>query len=1317
MAESTKLFTVKILFDAKQITQKKLEGYARGILHEQLASVHMEIGIAVGGNLLLTLRGSLELVDACHREVTKTLIRQLGFSHYKLIDEAGDEIRIQAYPILAKIEQELRTFVNQSILEILGFEWWKTLGESEIPGVAREGLSERDADHPLELATFDDLIKIVTAEVVEWDENRTLTQSDLVQLLAECESLKELREKLEAKSKGFSFWDNVFAEYFDDEQKWVELKQDLKFIIFVRNKVMHHRPTFYRELITLREKSAKISQILLTAKSQLSPPRRAVVRQSIKDLREIYATMMQKASEENTYHRLLYGLHEAPDVNYVFQLLEEIYDLRDSEVLSEREAYDLQATAYGTLQHLTENDSNRAESIILESLLPQAIIADQSLAIPLSRHRECLDNWINQYEGQIRIELRDKILVQLKEYLETSDPRGVCWTISRIGYRSEEILNALWDWVRKDEGEIGDIALFTIISLGVPSNHRVNIQTELHSRIVNHFSHSLVSCLVWFADPASLNFVYEHWLMSGQYELESLDLSLVFAVFRDILNLNNDNHTLHDQTWNSLVKLAENDPEQFSDRIHKRDLATACNSPVVISSIFAWMMNYLESKENAIRWRYIAYSTLESLIKTRQLEGWKEAKKIPGILELLQQDACRNTGSDHRMSTVEDDEKKAAWGMLFRAGFSEAFNLFDDAVVHETSRFMQQHIMELLACFKIEPLPEMAKHWIIERYDDPLPNGDSREFVKRMAAVRLARSAATKEAFETLLNFGFTLKEQVLRQSSEALIEVAEFLAANGDKEVESKLIEVILNREHIHQSEAAAFALQYVVLLDGSSLSKQISQVLPLLFDEDRKEFERGTLLSSLGRLSDWQIPDELMPAIEEWAVQPMRWLGGGSLEVLIRQDILHQRPDLLTKSLGLIQVNGKWDIDSDTELSDWAPYFIGFLYQKHPESYLPAVLSLLKTSTWLPVQIIGWLLDIYGSDRELLPPEIAEAIILRIQEKQSSTYSEPEIFKVLARLAPEALVNEDWEVIWNNWLHRSRAALADTLGNLSLSYQHQEKAIKQLRSLIFDSHYAVRRSAYRGLARQSPISLYTDCLSWTNLKKPEENPMELRKRAAEAFGWLDTSNDQISAEDLENLYQVLQTDPEKIVRETISRSIEERRQRLWAEQYLHVVMSVQASPNEEVMNAWCYAEALAQIGDDGCIEALRNHLQNDLPPHIRYWIDRLIKTLDKNWRKITEKWPEPWFAWDGLIEQGKGKAIISENEIIAIEYSIWHQRASQPLEANSWGGAMWPIPFWQAQNVQTIELETGASGKIHVSDILNERVIFSGNGGYPSS
>ena len=150
--------------------------------------------------------------------------------------------------------------------------------------------------------------------------------------------------------------------------------------------------------------------------------------------------------------------------------------------------------------------------------------------------------------------------------------------------------------------------------------------------------------------------------------------------------------------------------------------------------------------------------------------------------------------------------------------------------------------------------------------------------------------------------------------------------------------------------------------------------------------------------------------------------------------------------------------------------------------------------------------------------------------------------------------------------------------------------------------------------------------------------------------------------------------------------------------------------------MGAWRYAEALSRVGDDASIEALREHLiENSLSPNVRYWIQRVIKTLEKNWRKITKKWPEPWLAWDGSIAQGQGKAYISEDEFIEIEYSIWNQRAAQPTDRHSWVGSMWPIPFGQAKKVQRIELENGTKGRILATEISNEHVVFLGTGSYP--
>jgi hypothetical protein len=160
-----------------------------------------------------------------------------------------------------------------------------------------------------------------------------------------------------------------------------------------------------------------------------------------------------------------------------------------------------------------------------------------------------------------------------------------------------------------------------------------------------------------------------------------------------------------------------------------------------------------------------------------------------------------------------------------------------------------------------------------------------------------------------------------------------------------------------------------------------------------------------------------------------------------------------------------------------------------------------------------------------------------------------------------------------------------------------------------------------------------------------------------------------------------------------------------------------VEGKSNEEIMNVWCYAEALAKVGDDACIEILKKHLQKNLPPNVRYWINRLIKSMKTNWRKVTDKWPDPWFAWDGIIEQGQGKAIVSENEIIDIEYSVWQQRASRPSDTSKWGGAMWPVPYFQADKIKMIELENGSQGEIQSTNISNERIIFSGQGYYPGA
>lgn len=200
------------------------------------------------------------------------------------------------------------------------------------------------------------------------------------------------------------------------------------------------------------------------------------------------------------------------------------------------------------------------------------------------------------------------------------------------------------------------------------------------------------------------------------------------------------------------------------------------------------------------------------------------------------------------------------------------------------------------------------------------------------------------------------------------------------------------------------------------------------------------------------------------------------------------------------------------------------------------------------------------------------------------------------------------------------------------------------------------------------------------------------------------DLQADQERLQDaFEKLHQELVTDPEKSVREAARRAWEERRGRSWANQHLSVVLEVEGNTNKEILRSWCYGDALTRVGDDACIRVLREHVsQNSHPPNVGYWLRRILEQMKENWRKTTQDWPEPWFAWEGTINEGQGQLIASEDEAFEINYSIWAQPWSAPSDPprSTWGGAMWPLPFHALQDVEeaTIELDDGSQGRLFI-------------------
>ena len=1021
-------------------------------------------------------------------------------------------------------------------------------------------------------------------------------------------------------------------------------------------------------------------------------------------------------SDQEIYNRLSKKFFHSAEPEEILLGLVHLNDLHQLGELSTKDKFELSVYAFQTLQELTDDDPNMGESLILDHLLPLCIVNYTEAIISIHRLRECLIGWLNQYPEQVWISLREKVLERLYASLESEDTRAICLTISQIGYRTDKSVAILWNLIKDNDDEIGDTALSTLTLLGIPTNKREIITSELHKRVISRHNRSLAGTLARLADPKSVEVICDYWLNPDIQELDNMEASLVVSVVRDIIDFNYKDHNLQDKTWELLSGLVEEDPDKYSMIFYLGDIARKCNSKLVVPTMIEWLAQETEGKKNPSHRRYLLGLRLEDSVRPRQLEGLRKLTNKTAI-ELLHQDACQDTGFDGFASTRESGEKKQAWETALRLGHLGAIDWFDEAVEHETGKFVQDTIMKLIACFRIEPLPKIVVNWITERFDGT--SNDGRELSRRMAAVRVARSTASREAFDALMNFGFTYEGTTLRQIVVALSEVALHLVSQGDDSVANELVEAIISRTQNvkHQREAAAFALVYIAENYPHLLLKHADRFTPLLDDSKREAYERGTLIQALGYLNDWQITPVLLNDMEGWALEPDRWIGGSSLDALARKGQLINNPHLIKESLGLQKIGNKWDLIPDTDRSEWTPYTIGFLYHQNPDEFLPAIVSLLNNPDWhAATQIMQWLQASHGvPERPALPQEIIDALINRIQERHSKGYGETDIFHLLADLAPEALVNENWGEYWGNWISDSRFSLANALGNTKLVTPSRNSAITQLQSLTMDDLYAVRRVAYRSLSRQSMEILYFLCLSWLD---EDESSIEPRLRAAEACGWLNlVDKDGIDA--FEKLYLRLSTDPEKVVREIAKRTWKERRNRVWSKKYLSIILEVKDDTNEDFLNSWRYGEALARIGDDTCLRVLQEHLdgEKNLPPHVRYWFGQINKEMEKNWRKVTQKWPEPWVSMRGAIEEGKGKIQVSKDKLIDINYSISHQPAAVPSEVHSWRGVMWEVPFIDISKIKKIKLEDGREANISISNISGGMAIFLGHGSYPSN
>jgi hypothetical protein len=128
-----------------------------------------------------------------------------------------------------------------------------------------------------------------------------------------------------------------------------------------------------------------------------------------------------------------------------------------------------------------------------------------------------------------------------------------------------------------------------------------------------------------------------------------------------------------------------------------------------------------------------------------------------------------------------------------------------------------------------------------------------------------------------------------------------------------------------------------------------------------------------------------------------------------------------------------------------------------------------------------------------------------------------------------------------------------------------------------------------------------------------------------------------------------------------------------------------------------------------------------------VAYWLERTREELEKQWKKTTAEWPEPWRHWDAAIERVKGTLSVGGQDH-AVALHLWHRRGRGAEGTSGWGGAGrvesggHTLHLAQTRDEVTLTIEGRQPARALVASITHKlgadgaEVVLTGNGPYPA-
>ncbi|MEW4565790.1 hypothetical protein AB1K70_24935 [Bremerella sp. JC770] len=960
-------------------------------------------------------------------------------------------------------------------------------------------------------------------------------------------------------------------------------------------------------------------------------------------------TDADKIHGPGTAEYLIDQLGDADSLRAISQVMNLAFKARKS--LGDRVSFSIASRGLANAFDHKYAKVHETSSFIIRNVFPWCLL--QNAETEQVGLRKQLKAWIYSFDFEYTDKLRATLQDNLIQRIWRKPTRSLLFLVSSIGYRSPELASFVLG-LSSGRGKLADDACITLISLGVdpPLKDRIldRAKKQISRSRLTKFARIVVQELADDSSsmlPVNLLIAAEDSLRKNV--ISDFDFALAVSAAGQAVDRLSESSVAHELIW-KVLQYHPNVVSMSSDY-----LKCCATDQVVFDTVEKFITTPIDSGTSHLS--YILLSRLGELTKPKHLAAWQE---ISGrtFRSRLRHFSLTDTGSEGQYMTTEARLKNEAIETLLSLGEIPSPDDAQKILLDEKSDEVALDSSRSLCCFKLDGVTPKLIRYVSKNKtfdDDRKENG---ALLRQIAIVEVLESCCNLEAVKTLVNLGRIGDRPVLRTTVDAIVNVVLALPVQDQREAMTYLASASVNSDEVWHRNAARSA--FSALSRFTTFDERDCNVLWQIASEENQEFFlRLKAMSALAFVPQTHITfcrDSIVNIARE---QGLNDLGFPAWEVIVRQKWLTEElEDALCKLIGIAGYAGIVEAD---QTSPTKSLLIGLLYERNESKYSPAVTEVLSSAKLHAVYPLIASIAFHGSSCSC---EVLTSLANRVRESNNEMHADTELFSILATVSPATLLQLCDHSEITSWMVEARIALAEEVRGLANKNKEWiGAATNALTSMALDAAYQVRRAAYRGLSEIASDHFIRFCIVLST-----DESVELRKRAAEAVGWLPSS---IESEDITSLGLSWDREPE--VREVIKGKLIERRQRQWAKDYLERVLESRNQGNEAISKSYCFSRAVAKIGDDEVIKRLESTIRNEiLPPNVRKWLEKIKRETERQWRQATKDFPEPWSHETGTLETKSCVIRVQDGSEYEGQVTLWRHQSQNISEPSKWGGSV---------------------------------------------